>query len=322
MADEALPVKRSKIKNVTVTEFNDEFVYDIVMKDSSTPYFFANDVLVHNSCYFLTRTDNKHDAIAVANDVADYVNQAFPDFLRRAFLCQPWHDERIVANREIVGERGLFIAKKKYVIKVVDNEGKAVNKLKTMGSEIKKSDTPRPIQNFLKEVVSMILDGKTYSELEAYVNSQRKAIFTRMKMMDVIDIGVSKSVNNLKEKYDDYLKYEKPGHKRVNLPGHVRAAINFNELGLRFEGSGATMLQSGDKVKVFYLRPNDLDLTSIAFPSDITHFPQWFLGHFRVDRKLTEEKMIDAKLEAIFTAWGHPIPNIQRAFQKTVLKFK
>lgn len=107
----------------------------------------------------------------------------------------------------------------------------------------------------------------------------------------------------------------------MNLPGHIRAAVNFNELGKRFEGDGATMLQSGDKVKVFYLKANDLDLKAIAFPSDISHFPAWFVEHFRVDKRLTEEKMIDSKLEKIFAAWGYPVPDIQTAFKKTVLKF-
>ena len=71
----------SKIKSITALPPVDGYVYDVVMEDSDHPYFFANDILVHNSCYFLTRQDNKEDAVKRADEIAEVVNASFPEFM-------------------------------------------------------------------------------------------------------------------------------------------------------------------------------------------------------------------------------------------------
>lgn len=275
-----------------------------------------------DSSYFLTYASTKEEAVEIADTIADGVNDSFPGFMVNAFNCQkPDFHDLIKAGREIVAVRGLFQAKKKYVLKVVDLEGVACDKMKSMGSEIKKADTPKPIQKFLKTTVDMILDGKEYDEVEVHVNKERKNLFSKSQYDDIIHLGVARAANNLEEQYAAFKKLEKTGKGKVRLPGHIRAAINYNELALQEEGPGATMIQSGDKVKVFYLKDNSRKLKSIAFPADIAKFPQWFDSMFKVDAKLTEEKMIDAKLESVFSAWGYEVPTVQGAFIKTIIEF-
>ena len=297
-------------------------------KDGTTSKFYetAEDSPViygdTDSSYFKTYATNKEEAVEVADTVAEGVNASFPGFMKEAFNCQePAFHNLIKTGREIVGIRGLFQAKKKYMIKVVDLEGVATDKMKSMGSEIKKADTPKPIQKFLKNTVDMILDGKEYNELETFVNTERKRLFSKKSYADVISLGVARSANNLESQYEDYQRTEKRGKGKVRLPGHIRAAIMYNELVQEFEGAGAKLVQSGDKVKVFYLLNNPYKIKSIAFPSDIAKFPKWFDEHFKVDIPLTEQKMIDAKLEGIFEAWGHEVPTIQGAFVKSIVQF-
>lgn len=273
-----------------------------------------------DSCYFKTNADNKEDAVEVADTVAKEVNSYFPKFMRERFFCQPGYDDLIKAGREIVGSAGLFLnAKKKYTIKVVDNEGKSVNKLKTVGSEMKKADTPRVIQDFLKELMEQILDDAKYETVEAFVNSKRKSLV--FKVDNPIVLGASKQINNLDTFYAEYMRTEKVGKgKMARCPGHVRAAINYNEMAQEFD-VGAKLLKSGDKGIIFYVKPNHYGIKSFAFPADITRFPDWFNEHFKLDTKLTEEKLIDNKLERIFEAMNWDIPTPQNSRVNSVIRF-
>ena len=314
---ELLTGKYSKLKSWT--EINrDGSVSKFYETDEDSPVIYGDT----DSSYFKTYANNKEDAVQIADTIAEGVNDSFPGFMNEAFNCQKdgFHD-LIKAGREIVGIRGLFQAKKKYMIRVVDLEGVATDKLKSMGSEIKKADTPKPIQQFLKSVVDMILNGEAYQKLETFVNEQRKKLFSNSNYHDIIQLGVARAANNLDSQYEEFKKLELTGKKKVNLPGHIRASCNYNTLALEHEGPGAKLIQSGDKVKVFYLRSNVSKITSIAFPADISKFPKWFEDQFKVDVKLTEEKMIDAKLEGIFDALDEEVPTVQGAFIKTIIEF-
>lgn len=279
-----------------------------------------------DSVYFKTSCTNKEEAIEVADAVAEEVNKSFPEFMQRAFNCQPTFDTLIAAGREVVAERGLFQARKKYMLKVVDLEGFSVNKLKAMGSEIKKSDTPKVIQSLLKDVVNKILDGESYDSISAFVIKERKRLFaiTDIDEEDKLLFGIAKAANNL-DLFDRAYEAElnnnpmlnSTGSGKLTIPGHVRAAINFNRISKMFDGNDGLQISSGDKVKVFNLKQNDFDYGSVALPAEIDYFPYWFEETFQVDLKATEEKLVTAKLDGIFSAWGYAVPT---AFEQRVNK--
>ena len=278
-----------------------------------------------DSCYFKTHAANKEEAIAVADETAKLTNDSFPEFMRQSFNCQPTYDELIKAGREVVAIRGVFQAKKKYILRVIDLEGMAVDKLKSQGSEIKKADTPKIIQQFLKDLMGLLLDGQAYPAIEEFVNRRRKDLLG--KDGDIFSMGVSKQVNNLDAFYAAWTRAGKPAKGKLsingnpqNVPGHVRAAMNYNSLVQQHE-EGAKLIKSGDKVIIFYLKPNADGMKSIALPADAYEFPQWFDEHFVVDKKLTEQKMIDNKLDGIFEAMGWEVPTPQRALVNKLLKF-
>lgn len=275
-----------------------------------------------DSCYFQTSTDNYEDAVTIADEVADLTNKSFPKFMQDAFNCNDGRENLMKAAREVVAERGIFLgAKKKYTLKVVNLDGKdlrAKPKQKSMGSETKKADTPKVVQEFLKTLFNMILDGKGYSEAESFINTSRSKIIRGVK--NLFNVGVAKQINKLDAYYAEWQKIEKPGTGKVALPGHVRAAVNYNEI-VQNLGAPDKLLKSGDKGIVFSLLPNEFGYKTIALPSDLMHFPAWFDEHFKVDRKLTETKMIDAKLERTFEALNWEIPTPQKTHVKTFLKF-
>ena len=279
-----------------------------------------------DSCYYKTYATNREEAIEAADLAAEGVNASFPQFMRESFYCQPEFDQLIKAGREIVGRRGLFQAKKKYMVKVIDLEGFAVNKMKSMGSEIKKADTPKVIQAFLKETVDMILEGRTYPEVVKYVNEQRIEILKKNKL-SIFSLGVAKQVNSLDKYMAEYLN---PGTQKfldkndkmrgLTIPGHVKAALNYNKALQHFD-KGSKEIHSGDKVVQFYLKKNEFGFESIALPSELSKFPQWFTENFQVNVKMTEDKMFDNKLAGIFAALGEDVPSPQSVLTNSILSF-
>lgn len=275
-----------------------------------------------DSCYFQTGANTYEDAVAIADEVADLTNKSFPKFMSEAFNSNDGRENLMSAAREVVAERGIFLgAKKKYTLKVVNLDGKdlqAKPKQKSMGSETKKADTPKVVQEFLKTLLNKILDGGQYPEVEVFVNQSRTDVIRGVK--NLFNIGVAKAINKLDAYYAEWQKTEKLGKGKVKLPGHVRAAVNYNEM-VQFVNQGDKMLKSGDKGIIFSLLPNEFGYKTIALPSDLMHFPSWFDEHFKIDRKLTETKMIDSKLERTFEALNWEIPTPQKSHVKSFLKF-
>lgn len=287
-----------------------------------------------DSCYYKTYAKNKEDAIRIADETAEAVNASFPEFMREAFNCQDGFDQLIKAGREIVGRRGLFQAKKKYMIKVVDLEGKPVDKLKSMGSEIKKADTPKIIQKFLEQTVNMLLDGISYDEIVEYVVQQRTAILRNKD--NTFKLGVAKQVNNLTAYQHAYDMTDKGGAinpqtgRKITVPGHARAALNYNRLvngwgqgADRFPGfdEGSKTISSGDKVLVYQLATNPFGMKSIGIPAEMTKFPSWMQENFKIDIKKTEQAMFDNKLGGIFAAIGKDVPTPQSVITNKILSF-
>lgn len=274
-----------------------------------------------DSGVFVTLCDNKEDAIQAADLVRDIINKAFPEFMETAFNCQPNFKNYIRAAREVVAVRGLLQGKKKYMLKVVDMGGITVDKMKVQGSEIKKADTPKIIQKFLKKMVDMILDGEEYEKVATFVNDQRRSILRKKE--NLILLGVAKQVNNL-DKYT--AEYVAPGTIRtetggkLTIPGHVRAACNYNSL-LQIFDKGSKLVSSGDKVLIYYVKPNQFDFKAVGIPAELTKFPTWFEENFVVDVKTTEQKMFDLKLKGIFSALGKEVPTPQSVLTSSLLSF-
>jgi len=86
-----------------------------------------------DSTYFLTHATNEQDAIKIADAVAVKVNESFPAFMRETFMCSEGFDNIIKTGREIVSDNGIFVEKKRYILHLVNLDGKKVDKMKIMG---------------------------------------------------------------------------------------------------------------------------------------------------------------------------------------------
>jgi hypothetical protein len=236
---------------------------------------------------------SKETVIGLYDQIGEEVNATFPQFMLDTFHCPKSRGEVIRAGREIVAIKGLFITKKRYAVLYYDKEGKRTDvegkpgKIKAMGLDLKRSDTPEFIQNFLSDVLEMVLTGKEEQEVLDHITKFR----TTFKARPGWEKGSPKRANNVTE-YQ--AKEAKAG--KANMPGHVRASINWNSLKRMFQDKYSMSITDGAKVIVCKLKSNPIGFTSVAYPVDELRLPQWFKD-LPFDDAEMENTIIDNKLD-------------------------
>jgi len=258
-----------------------------------------------DSCYFsaypMVKKDveegkmewNKDIAVGLYDSIADQVNESFPAFCERAFHTPRRQGELIKGGRESVSLKGLFIKKKRYAILIYDMEGHRLDthgtpgKVKAMGLDLKRSDTPKVIQDFLSSVLLEVLTGADRETIIAKVRDF-KLLFTERPAWEK---GTPKRVNNL-------TKYTKEEERlgKANMPGHVRAAMNWNNLKRMMGDQYSMSIVDGMKTVVCKLKDNPLGYTSVGYPTDETHIPAWF-KELPFDDASMETGIVDQKVE-------------------------
>jgi len=292
-------------------------------------YDHAGEAIIYgdtDSCYFTAwpivkdevesgkMTWDKSTVIQLYNNIAEQVSDSFPAFMEQAFHSPRHMGQLIKCARELVASRGLFIKKKRYAVMVIDNEGKRLDKdgkpgkVKPMGLDLKRSDTPKVIQDFLSDVLETVLDAATTDEVIEHIRKFKKDFTTRPGW----EKGSPKRVNNLTM----YSEREKK-HGKTNMPGHVRAAMNWNNMKKMNSDNYSTTIMDGMKVVVCKLKSNALGWTSIAYPTDETRLPEWF-KELPFDETDMEATVIDKKLDNLLGVLGWDIAsatNTENNFQ-------
>ena len=114
---------------------------------------------------------NKETCIQLYDAISDQLNDSWPAFMEQAFHVPRANGLIIKGGRESVADRGLFITKKRYAINIFDSEGKRLDvtgkqgKIKAMGLDLKRSDTPKVIQDFLMTLLTRVLAGAERQEI-------------------------------------------------------------------------------------------------------------------------------------------------------------
>ena len=281
----------SKVNEIITGEYN-HIGKAIIYGDTDSCYF---------SAYKTLKKDidaghiswNKETVIQLYDQIGTEVNSSFSDFMLDAFHCPKTRGEVIKAGREIVGIKGLFITKKRYAVLYYDKEGKRQDvegkpgKIKAMGLDLKRSDTPEFIQNFLSDVLEMVLTGSQEDEVLDHIANFR----TEFKARPGWEKGSPKRANNI----TDYQAKEAKAGK-ANMPGHVRASINWNTLKRMYDDKYSMQITDGQKVIVCKIKDNPMGFTSVAYPVDELRLPQWFKD-LPFDHDEMESTIIDNKLE-------------------------
>ena len=236
---------------------------------------------------------SKENAIQLYDQIAEQANTTFADFMAKAFHCPKSRSDVIAAGREIVAETGLFITKKRYAALVTDIEGFRTDidgkagKVKAMGLDLKRSDTPVFMQEFLSTLLMMVLQKADEKDILDSISQFRKEFKDRP--------GYEKGSPKRANKVGHYQRLEEKQGK-ANMPGHVRASINWNTLKRMNGDKYSQEIVDGMKVIVCKLKANPLGYTSVAYPTDELRIPDWF-KELPFDSDAMEEVIIDNKLD-------------------------
>jgi DNA polymerase elongation subunit (family B) len=278
--------------NECITGEYDHLGKSVIYGDTDSCYFSAWPVL-EKEVKEGRMEWSKETCIALYDSLADQVNDSFPGFMERAFHCPRDMGALIKCGRETVADRGLFITKKRYAVNAIDVEGKRydvdgkIGKTKATGLDLKRSDTPKVIQEFLLEILNKLLAGAGKDNIVERIREFKYEFKERPGW----EKGSPKRVNNL-TMYG--AKEAKEG--KANMPGHVRAALNWNNL-RRMNGDNYSMqIVDGMKTIVCKLKPNALGWTSIGYPTDEKRLPQWFV-ELPFDDSLMEATVVDGKVD-------------------------
>jgi DNA polymerase elongation subunit (family B) len=278
--------------NECITGKYDHIGESIIYGDTDSVYF---------SAWPLIKADveagkmewNKEICVQLYDNISDQVNQSFPAFMEQAFHCPRELGNIIKGGRELVASRGLYITKKRYAVLIYDKEGKRLDKdgksgkIKAMGLDLKRSDTPKVVQDFLSEILLDLLNGSIEQQVLDKIIDFRQKFSERPAW----EKGSPKRVNKLTY----YGELEKRQGK-ANMPGHVRAAINWNRLKIMHNDNYSQKITDGQKVIVCKLKDNPLGYTSVAYPVDENHLPEWFL-ELPFDNNAMESTIVDGKVE-------------------------
>lgn len=204
------------------------------------------------------------------------------------------YDQKMQMKRENIADRGIWTAKKRYILNVWDSEGVRYEepKLKMMGIEAVKSSTPAPCRQMIKDALKLMMSG-TENEVIAYIEKCRE----KFEKLPPEQISFPRSVS-------DVQKYQSPATiYSKGTPIHVRGALLYNyyvkEKKLSHKYS---IINNGEKIKFCYLKkPNPIHENIISF---IQQFPKELNLDKYIDYELQFEKAFLDPLKSILDCIG------------------
>ena len=204
------------------------------------------------------------------------------------------YDQKMFMKRENIAERGIWTAKKRYILNVWDSEGVRYEepKLKMMGIEAVKSSTPAPCRTMIKDGLKLMMNG-TEEDVIKFIDDCR----AKFKTLPPEEIAFPRTVSNVKKYYnytDIYVK---------GTPIHCRGALLFNHYIKKNKlDRKYSLIGNGEKIKFIYLKkPNIIRENVISFIQDFPH--ELGLDKY-IDYDLQFEKSFVEPLKAILDAIG------------------
>ena len=293
--------------NKVITGTYDHVGDAVIYGDTDSVYFSAYPMLKEG----IDKGDipwSTENAIKLYDQVSDAVDSTFIDFMLQAFHCPKSRADVIAAGREIVAKSGLYITKKRYAALVIDNEGFRTDedgkpgKVKAMGLDLRRSDTPVFMQEFLSELLLMVLTDVEERKVLDRITQFRK----EFKLRPGYEKGAPKRAN----KVGHYQRLEEKQGK-ANMPGHVRASINWNTLKRMNGDKYSQEIVDGMKVIVCKLKQNPLGYTSVAYPTDELRIPEWF-KELPFDGDAMEATIIDNKLDNLIGVLNYDLEDTKQ----------
>jgi len=204
------------------------------------------------------------------------------------------YDQKMQMKRENIADRGIWTAKKRYILNVWDSEGVRYEepKLKMMGIEAVKSSTPAPCRKMIKDALKLMMSG-TEDEVIEFIDNARN----EFKKLPPEQIAFPRSAS-------DVVKYQSSSDIYIKgTPIHIRGALLFNYYIKQNKLTNKySLIQNGEKIKFIYLKkPNSIHENIISF---IQEFPKELNIDKYIDYDLQFEKAFLEPLKIILDAIG------------------
>lgn len=244
---------------------------------------------------------SRDNLVIFADNVAKQINDSFPEYMKKTFHCTDEGAKLQAAGREVVASRGVFVSKKRYALMMFDKDGHRLDthgkdgKIKIMGLQVQRSDCPKLVRDVLKKMLESLLTKGSKQELLDILKKFGKSDWKKLKPWQK---GTPKACNKL-AMYTN--QFNQTGQCSV---GQVMAAINWNHLIDLFEDKKTSKILDGNKVIVCKLKKNNMyNMTSVAYPVDMTIFPKWF-KQLPFDEQSMKESVVEKTIESIFGVVG------------------
>ncbi len=219
---------------------------------------------------------DKSDTRKIVKIMDKFCNETIQPQIDKSFdkLAKYVHayEQKMIMKREVIANKGIWTAKKRYILNVYNDEGVELKqpKLKIMGIEAVKSSTPAPCRAKIKEALNIIMNDDEDTLIKFIENFRNE-----FKSLPPHEIAFPRSCNNLKKYSSTTTIYQK------STPMHVRGALLYNNLLKKNKLKKYETVQEGDKIKFIKLKePNSLREDVISF---ISVLPKEFDLHKYID---------------------------------------
>jgi len=291
-----------------------------LLKTNNVDYVIASDT---DSIYLsmdklIQETILKTNPNAETNEIIDFMdkvcNKKLQDFINKSYqeLAEYTNafQQKMHMKREVLADKGIWTAKKRYIVNVHDDEGVRLSKpkIKVMGLEMVKSSTPAACRTKLRESLDVILNQDENSIIK-FIDKFRKEFRT----LNVADIAFPRTVNGIGKYHDDIKIYG------LKTPIHVRGALIYNNLIRTMDlNKKYELIKEGEKIKFIYIKePNKHHTDIITFHNVI---PEEFGLNDYIDYKTQFNKSFLEPLKIILDCIGwktEKVNTLESFFKKT-----
>jgi len=225
----------------------------------------------------------------VAHEVQGFINQSYNVMAKKMFNI--YNDHRFEIKQENIARRGIWLAKKRYVQKIIWENGVTINEVNAKGLDVVRSDFPKAFKNFMNEILDDLLNGVEKDVVDKKIIEFKDSLAQR----EFIEVGKPTGVKGIK-------KYSVTGglsDVKKGTPAHVKSAIYYNNF-LKEKGLEDKIqpITDGSKIVWVYLKQNPLNLDIIALkgsddPDEVIDFISKYVDYDKMFDRLLRNKILD-----------------------------
>ena len=227
--------------------------------------------------------------LEIADEVQTYLNGSYNYFAKK--FCN-LDKHRFDIKQEVIAKSGLFVTKKRYGLKIINDNGKKVNKMVVKGMDTVRSSFPIAMREMLSKVLEDVLMDVPKDKLDKFILNFKNS----MKLMDFDKIAMPTSVKGIK-KYRDS-EGEIFHTYKLGTPIHVKSSLFYNDLLKYFKITKKySPIYNGEKIKWVYLKNNPIGLETVAYkghedPPQILDFIRQYINPDKIYKQALHKKIM------------------------------